>query len=89
MTTAPTGLDADFYHFQDLLTPVEQEAALRIRDFMEREVRPIADDYWERAEFPRHLIPGIAATGVDLISIGWITHSAPVLDIGLDFESQG
>ncbi|MCZ7449385.1 carboxylating nicotinate-nucleotide diphosphorylase [Agrobacterium rhizogenes] len=33
--------------------------------------------------------PAIAATGVDLISIGWITHSAPVLDIGLDFESQG
>ena len=31
----------------------------------------------------------IATTGVDLISIGWITHSAPVLDIGLDFESQG
>lgn len=31
--------------------------------------------------------PAIAATGVDLISIGWLTHSAPVLDIGLDFES--
>ena len=28
--------------------------------------------------------PAIAATGVDLISCGWITHSAPVLDIGLD-----
>ncbi|HEX3349558.1 MAG TPA: carboxylating nicotinate-nucleotide diphosphorylase [Acetobacteraceae bacterium] len=28
----------------------------------------------------------IAATGVDLISVGWLTHSAPVLDIGLDFE---
>lgn len=27
----------------------------------------------------------IAASGVDLISVGWITHSAPVLDIGLDF----
>ncbi|RWK01320.1 carboxylating nicotinate-nucleotide diphosphorylase [Mesorhizobium sp.] len=26
----------------------------------------------------------IAATGVDLISAGWITHSAPILDIGLD-----
>ena len=26
----------------------------------------------------------IAATGVDLISAGWITHSAPVLDLGLD-----
>lgn len=28
--------------------------------------------------------PAIAATGVDLIAVGWITHSAPVLDIGLD-----
>lgn len=26
----------------------------------------------------------IAATGVDVISSGWITHSAPILDIGLD-----
>jgi len=30
--------------------------------------------------------PAIAASGVDLISVGWITHSAAVLDIGLDFE---
>jgi nicotinate-nucleotide pyrophosphorylase (carboxylating) len=28
--------------------------------------------------------PAIAATGVDLISIGWLTHSAPILDIGMD-----
>jgi len=28
--------------------------------------------------------PIIAATGVDLISSGWITHSAPILDLGLD-----
>ena len=26
----------------------------------------------------------IAETGVDLISVGWLTHSAPILDIGLD-----
>jgi nicotinate-nucleotide pyrophosphorylase (carboxylating) len=31
--------------------------------------------------------PSVAATGVDLISIGWLTHSAPVLDIGLDFRA--
>ncbi len=29
----------------------------------------------------------IAESGVDLISVGWITHSAPCLDVGLDFES--
>ncbi len=37
----------------------------------------------------------IAKSGVDLLSVGWITHSAPTLDIGLDFapnpfpESKG
>lgn len=30
--------------------------------------------------------PDVAATGVDLISIGWLTHSATVLDIGLDYR---
>jgi nicotinate-nucleotide pyrophosphorylase (carboxylating) len=29
--------------------------------------------------------PAIAATGVDLISVGWLTHSAPILDVGLDY----
>jgi nicotinate-nucleotide pyrophosphorylase (carboxylating) len=29
----------------------------------------------------------VADTGVDFISVGWITHSAPALDVGLDFEN--
>jgi nicotinate-nucleotide pyrophosphorylase (carboxylating) len=29
--------------------------------------------------------PAIAAAGVDLLSVGWLTHSAAVLDIGLDW----
>ncbi|MHB1064453.1 MAG: carboxylating nicotinate-nucleotide diphosphorylase [Georgenia sp.] len=32
--------------------------------------------------------PALAETGVDLISAGWLTHSAPVLDIGLDHRSD-
>ncbi|MBO1026071.1 carboxylating nicotinate-nucleotide diphosphorylase [Ochrobactrum sp. SD129] len=31
-------------------------------------------------------VAAAAASGVDLISIGWTTHSAPNLDIGLDFS---
>lgn len=30
----------------------------------------------------------IAEAGVDLISVGWLTHSASVLDIGLDYVSR-
>jgi nicotinate-nucleotide pyrophosphorylase (carboxylating) len=36
----------------------------------------------------RTTAPAIAATGVDLISVGWCTHSAPTLDIGLDFSDS-
>ncbi len=31
-------------------------------------------------------VRAIAETGVDMISVGALTHSAPVLDLGLDFE---
>jgi nicotinate-nucleotide pyrophosphorylase (carboxylating) len=33
-------------------------------------------------------VRAIAETGVDLISVGALTHSAPVLDIALDFDPQ-
>jgi nicotinate-nucleotide pyrophosphorylase (carboxylating) len=31
-------------------------------------------------------IVGVAESGVDLISVGWLTHSAPSLDLGLDID---
>lgn len=31
----------------------------------------------------------VAATGVDFIAVGALTHSAPVLDIGLDLRTEG
>ncbi len=34
-------------------------------------------------------VAAIARTGVDLISVGALTHSAPALDISLDFVEQG
>lgn len=30
----------------------------------------------------------VAESGVDIISLGWLTHSAPILDIGLDLETS-
>ena len=31
-------------------------------------------------------VRAVALSGVDLISVGWITHSAPCLDVALDFD---
>jgi nicotinate-nucleotide pyrophosphorylase (carboxylating) len=31
-------------------------------------------------------VRAVAETGVDTISVGWLTHSAPALDVALDFD---
>jgi len=46
----------DFYAYETLLPEDEQKEIVRLREFLEHEVRPIADEYWAEAEFPRHLI---------------------------------
>ncbi|RLK52594.1 acyl-CoA dehydrogenase family protein [Microbacterium telephonicum] len=57
-------LEADFYRFQQTLTDTEQRALGRIRAFLDAEVRPFADDHWEQARSPRHLVPRIAELGL-------------------------
>ncbi|HEX9187040.1 MAG TPA: carboxylating nicotinate-nucleotide diphosphorylase, partial [Vicinamibacteria bacterium] len=32
-------------------------------------------------------VRAVAETGVDLVSLGWLTHSAPALDVALDIEA--
>lgn len=58
--------DGDFYAFEQLLTAKEQDRLAEVRDFLAREVRPIAVDYWNRGEFPMDLIPRLAE--IDLVS---------------------
>jgi len=59
-----SNVTADFYALEDLLEPAEIEVRDRVRDFCEREVTPIINDHWERAEFPHQLIPKIAELGI-------------------------
>ena len=33
-------------------------------------------------------IRAVAETGVDVVSLGWLTHSAPSLDVALDVETS-
>ena len=32
-------------------------------------------------------VRAVAETGVDLVSLGWLTHSAPSLDVALEVEA--
>ena len=57
-------LGTDFYLVDELLTPAERALRNRVRRFCEKEVLPIINDYWERAEFPFELVPKLAALGI-------------------------
>lgn len=50
-------IDGDFYDIYHTLTPEQREIQLKVRDFMEKEVKPLVNHYWLRDEFPHELIP--------------------------------
>jgi glutaryl-CoA dehydrogenase len=50
----------DFYLLDEKLTAAERAVRDALRDFCAREVTPIINGYWERAEFPFELVPKIA-----------------------------
>ena len=58
--------DGDFFAFEQLLSAKEQDRLAEVREFLSREVKPIAVDCWNRAEFPMELIPKLAE--IDLVS---------------------
>lgn len=71
-----TGVDAVLL---DNMTPDQLATAVRMIDG-----RAIAE---ASGRITPLTAPAIAASGVDLISAGWLTHSASVLDIGLDWRT--
>ncbi|HYL44935.1 MAG TPA: acyl-CoA dehydrogenase family protein [Ktedonobacteraceae bacterium] len=51
----------DFYLMDELLSSEERSIRNKVRAFCDKEVIPIINDYWERAEFPFELIPRLAS----------------------------
>ncbi len=54
----------DFINVASLLSEGEKEVQSKVREFVDREVIPIAADFWDRAEFPRHLLQPLGELGV-------------------------
>jgi len=50
----------DYYLINDLLTDEQRALRQRVRDFMDHEVTPVINPFWERAEFPHDLVPKLA-----------------------------
>ncbi|MET4590917.1 acyl-CoA dehydrogenase family protein [Arthrobacter sp. 754] len=52
---------ADFFEFESLLSPQERTKLAELRGFLATEIAPYAADWWNKAEFPAHLLPKLAA----------------------------
>ncbi len=57
-------VDSDFYRVSDFLGEADRALITRIRGFVDAEVTPIINDYWERADFPYHLLPSLRELGI-------------------------
>jgi glutaryl-CoA dehydrogenase len=57
-------LGTDYYLIEELLTDEERELKDKIRAFADREVIPVINDYWDKAQFPFELIPKFAELGI-------------------------
>src|SRR5262245_8662666 len=54
----------DYFLITDQLTAAELDLWRRTRDFVDDEVLPVINGYWERAEFPWPLVERMAKVGI-------------------------
>jgi glutaryl-CoA dehydrogenase len=55
---------SDYYLMDELLTDEARAVRDRVRGFVEQDVLPIINGYWDRADFPFELVPKIAQLGI-------------------------
>jgi glutaryl-CoA dehydrogenase len=53
-------VNGDFYELEKMLSEEERVIIGEVRRFMESEIKPIANDSWNKAQFPMHIIPLMA-----------------------------
>ena len=62
-------LSSDFYGFENSLSSEEKDLIVRLREYLEEEVRPLVNDHWARAAFPMQVVKGLADLG--LFALPW------------------
>ncbi len=92
----------DYYLMDDLLSDEHKLIRDSARAWIKKEVSPIIEDYYERAEFPKQIVPGLASiggfgpyipeeyggAGLDQISYGLIMQELERCDSGLRSTSS-
>jgi glutaryl-CoA dehydrogenase len=57
-------INSDYFMVDDFLSEDERIIRKKVRNFVEADLLPVINDYWDRAEFPFVLVPKIATLGI-------------------------
>jgi len=76
--TIGEALGTDYFGLREPFTPQQEDYLTRTRAFVDAEVLPVINDYWERAEFPFALIEKMAPLGI--IGDGIEGYGCPPMD---------
>lgn len=57
-------INGDFYEIHLRLSEEDRAIQLKVREFMEREIKPIVNNYWLHDDFPFEVIPKFAELGL-------------------------
>jgi len=60
----PPPINADFYDISAKLSPEDRALQMKVRTFLETEIKPIVNKYWLHDEFPFEIIPKLAELNV-------------------------
>ncbi len=71
-------LATDYFFIRDQLNDEQLDNLVRARKFVDQDVLPIINDYWDRAEFPFELLPKLGAAG--LVGDGLEGYGIPKMD---------
>jgi glutaryl-CoA dehydrogenase len=71
-------LGTDYFLLREPFTPQQEDYLVRTREFVDNEVLPVINGYWERAEFPWMLIEKMSALGI--VGDGIEGYGCPSMD---------
>ena len=81
-------MSTDYYLLDELLTDEAREVRDRVRAFVDSDVLPVINDYWDRAEFPWALVPKLAGLGIVGVDDRGVRLPGPVASRGGDGDAS-
>lgn len=70
-------IDGDFYNLDLKLTEEQREIQMKVRNFMEDEIRPLVNEYWKKDQFPFEVIEKFKK--IDIVGVPYEGYGCPNL----------